>query len=541
VLENACNGAYKLLYVSPERLFTDVMKERLKRMEINLVAVDEAHCISQWGYDFRPPYLKISSLRSEFNKAPILAVTATATQEVVEDIQEKLEFSEKHVIKQSFLRPNLSYSVLYENRKREKLLGILKSVAGSGIVYMRSRGECKEISEWLLKNNIAADFYHAGLNTEERTKKQQAWMNGTTRIIVSTNAFGMGIDKPDVRLVVHLAMPDNLEAYFQEAGRAGRDGEKAFSVLLYQESDADRLRQFLDVSYPELDFVKRVYRGIGAYTQLAIGAGLGESFDFDLPEFCSRFKFQAAPTHAAIRLLAQEGLISLNESAAAPARVHITASREVLYDYQIRNKQADILLKMLLRAYPGIQHDLVPISELSVARMCNSTPESVQKVLILAQKEDILEYQPALDKPQLVFTRERLNSDDMHIDLEAFSFRKNRAQQRTEAAIGYAETRRCRSQQLLAYFGEKGSAPCGICDICTGRNKPDESQVLIEQYIKKVQLVLHDEGLEPDEILTAFAPKRRDLVLAAIQYMLDEGMLLEADEKLMLPPKSGKD
>jgi len=530
IFENACQGAYKLLYVSPERLKTDMAQARIQRMNVNLIAVDEAHCISQWGYDFRPAYLQIAELRALLPKTAVIALTATATSEVLEDIQNKLEFKQKNVFRQSFVRANLSYSVLYEAKKRDKLLDILRSVAGAGIVYVRSRGETKEIATFLKQHRIDADFYHAGLAPEERSARQEAWMAGKTRIIVCTNAFGMGIDKPDVRIVVHLNLPEGLEAYFQEAGRGGRDGQKSYAVLLYAPADADGLRFHLQAAYPPMDFVRRVYQALGSYTQLAHGAGLGESFDFDLQLFCSTYKLDQSPTHASLRLLEQEGWIAISDQAMSPARIHISASRETLYDFQLRNRQADTLTKVLLRAYPGIQHGFSDISEGMVARYAKLPVETVLQILENAQREGILDYQPRKDKPQLTFTRERAAADNLHIDQVKFNFRKQRAEERVEKAIHYAETRRCRSQLLLAYFGEPNSKPCGICDVCTGRNKSDLPADMFAGYERKLREVLRLESLPLDDILEAFAHKRREAVAEVIGYLLDEGKLKQLED-----------
>ncbi len=530
VLENACNGAYKLLYVSPERLFTELLRERLPRMRLNLVAVDEAHCISQWGYDFRPPYLQIAAMRPLFGSAPILALTATATPEVVQDIQEKLAFPTPNVFQQSFVRTNLSYSVLYETQKREKLTSMLRSVPGTAIVYLRSRGETREIAEWLTKNQIRADFYHAGLTMEERSAKQQAWMTGQTRVIVCTNAFGMGIDKPDVRLVVHLAPPDSLEAYFQEAGRAGRDGRKAYAALLYAPTDADNLRRQAEAAFPPLELIRRVYRALGSQTQIAIGAGAGESFDFDLLHFCQTYKFEQPSAYAALRLLEQDGWIALSENANAPARVHIKAGRETLYDYQLRHKNADILTKAMLRAYPGVQNDLTAVSEQVLAQYCKTNPESVKKILESARQEGILEYLPAVDKPQLSFLRERVAAENLQIDLDRYRFRKARAMRNAETTIQYAETRRCRSRQLVGYFGEKNSADCGICDVCTGRNKTELSNAQYDSLSAELRAVLQNGPQSTEELLAPFAAKRRETAINALQYMLNEGILREDED-----------
>ena len=530
IFENACNGAYKLLYVSPERLRTELAQARIQRMNVNLLAVDEAHCVSQWGYDFRPPYLQIADLRPLVPDVPILALTATATSEVLEDIQEKLVFREKNVFRQSFVRSNLSYSVLYEANKREKLLDILRNVPGTGIVYVRSRGETKEIAKLLTDNRVSAGFYHAGLTPEERNTRQEAWMAGKIRIIVCTNAFGMGIDKPDVRVVVHLNLPDSLEAYFQEAGRGGRDGNKSYATLLYAPADADGLRFHLQATFPPIEQVRKVYQALGSYTQLAIGAGAGESFDFDLQHFCSTFKLEHAATHTALRLLEQEGWIALSDATGTAARAYITASREALYDYQIRNKQADTVLKVLLRAYPGINAHFADISETYMSQYAKLPPETIRQVLDAAQRENILIYEPRKDKPQLIFTRERVAAENMVIDQVRFNFRKQRAEERVEQAIRYAETRHCRSRQLLAYFGEPESPPCGICDVCTGRHKTDLSTNNFETYERKIRQVLALEPLTFEEILKAFALKRHETVAQVVGYLLEEGKLVEGED-----------
>ncbi len=529
IFENACNGQYKFLYISPERLQTPMARERIKRMNVNLLAVDEAHCVSQWGYDFRPPYLQITEIRALIPKVPVLALTATATAEVLDDIQEKLGFRSKNVFRQSFVRSNLSYSVLYEDKKRAKLIDILRRVPGTGIVYARSRGETKEIAHFLTQNGINADFYHAGLPGEERSAKQDAWVAGKTRIIVSTNAFGMGIDKPDVRIVVHINLPNTLEGYFQEAGRGGRDGLKSYATLLYAPADGASLRFHLQSAFPPIELVRKVYRALGSHTQLAVGAGEGESFDFDLSLFCHTFKFDQAPTHAALRLIELEGWISLSDAFVSSARAHVMASREVLYDYQLRNKQADTVLKTLLRAYPGLQSDFVDISETVIAKYAKLPTEVVQQVLQTAQNEGILLYEARKEKPQLTFTRERAHAENLTIDLKKFNLRKQRAEERVERAIQFAETRKCRSQQLLAYFGEPDSKPCGICDVCTGRHKTTLPTAAFETYEKKIREVLRHEALPLEEILRAFPLKRQDAVSQVLNYLLDEGKLITGE------------
>lgn len=538
IFENACNGAYKLLYLSPERLQTELAQARIARMKVNLLAVDEAHCISQWGYDFRPPYLQIAELRTLLPQTPLMALTATATTEVLEDIQDKLAFKTRHVFRQSFRRENLSYSVLYEDKKRDKLLDILKRVPGCGVVYVRSRGETKEIAHFLTQKGISADFYHAGLPAETRHQRQEAWMTNKIRIMVCTNAFGMGIDKPDVRTVVHLNLPDSLEAYFQEAGRGGRDGQKSYAALLYTPSDADRLQAYLKTAFPPLEMVRRVYQALGSYTQIAIGAGQGETFDFDLPHFCQVYKLDHAETHSALKLLEQDGWLLIDDAGYQPARLQIIADRATLYDYQLRNKQADQVIKVILRAYPGIYEQACDINEANIASFAKLPPETIGLIIQHAHKEGILDFQPRKDKPQLTFLREKVAAENLQLDLARFQFRKQRAEVRVAAAIHYVETRRCRSQLLLTYFNEPESPPCGICDICTGRNKPEFPVVEFETYARKISDLLRREPMPAAEVLKAFAPKRQELVAQVLGYLLDEGTLIQMEDgNLNLPGK----
>lgn len=538
VFENACQGAYKLLYMSPERLKTDLAKERMKRMNINLIAIDEAHCISQWGYDFRPAYLEIVSIKSILPNVPFLALTATATPEVAIDIQKQLGFHKSQFFQQSFRRQNVSYSVLYESNKQAKLIDILKRVPGTGIVYVRSRGETKMLAERLHKAGISTNFYHAGLPAEDRNKRQDDWMEGKIRVMVCTNAFGMGIDKPDVRIVVHLAPPESLEAYFQEAGRAGRDGKKAYATLLYAPDDALQLNQFFKKSFPPLEYIKRVYLAIGSYTQQAIGSGRGESFDFDLPLFCQQFQLEQSTTHAALRILEQEGWVAISDASSVPARIYINSSREMIYDYQLRNKAADLVIKAVLRLYPGIQREWIEISEGLIARTIRQPVESVINVLQHATKESILLYQPRKEKPQLSYIQDRVAPEQVEIDIDKFNFRRNNAQKRLQATLLYAEKRVCRSIQLLEYFGEKKSEKCGICDICTGRNEAEFNDEQIEAYKRKIIELLQLEPLPFEEVLQAFAPKRHELVAKILNFLVEEAFIVEKEDGLLYPKQA---
>ncbi len=534
IFENACQGMYKLLYVSPERLRTDLAQARLQRMKVSLLAIDEAHCISQWGYDFRPPYLQIAELRPMLPQVPMMALTATATPEVAQDIQDKLAFlPDAQVFQQSFARENLSYSILYEHRKQDKLLDILQKVPGSGVIYLRSRGDTQKVAELLQKRGIGADYYHAGLPMEDRNKKQEAWIKGNPRLMVCTNAFGMGIDKPDVRLVVHLGPPDSLEAYFQEAGRAGRDGQKAFAVMLYTEQDAEQLQRFFEASYPSMEVVRRTYQALGAWSQIAIGGGIGASFDFDLQQFCHTYKLEQPITHAALRLLEQEGWLAMSDAAATLAKLQIVCTREVLYDFQIRNKQADSIIKFMLRQYPGVQHDLVEISEGTIANAAKMRVEQVLQIFTTAEKEGVLRFFPRNEKPQITFLQERVAAENLTIDLEKLKFRRDQAYRRLTSVIQYAERRQCRGRQLLAYFGEKRAEKCGICDVCTGRNQADQSEELLEAYHRKIKDLLKIEPLPFEEVLKAFSPKKQEVATTALAYLVEEGIVVEDDAGLL--------
>ncbi len=524
IFDNAVHGGYKFLYLSPERLQTDLAEARIERMNVSLLAIDEAHCISQWGYDFRPPYLKIAEIRQKMPKTPCLALTATATSEVVEDIQKRLDFKKGAAFfQQSFQRKNLSYSVLYESDKPKKLLDILRSVGGSSVVYCRSRGQTKDVAAFLQQNRVRAGFYHAGLTAEARAAAQDQWMSGQMRVIVATNAFGMGIDKPDVRTVIHLDLPDAPEAYFQEAGRAGRDGEKAFSVLLYEKNDAQKLRLQFETSFPDFETLKRVYQALGSYCQLAVGGGAGESFDFNLGEFSDRFQFNSLIAHNCLKILEQEGWIALSDAKANASTIRILVSREEFYSFQLKNKNYDRILQNLFRHYQGLHNSYQPINEWTIASQLKMPVEAVKTVFENMAKEGIVDYHAQKELPQLTFAHERVDSKNLTIDQKAFEFRKKRAFDRLESAIQYAEKLRCRPQQLLAYFGEKDAEPCGICDVCTGRNKPELTPEFFETYSRKIKQVIENEALGLDEILSAFAMKHHESVRQTLEFLLDEG------------------
>ena len=529
-LDNCIYGKTKFLYLSPERLLSDLAQQRIAQMNINLIAVDEAHAISQWGYDFRPPYLEIAQIRDLHPKVPIIALTATATKEVIIDIQEKLHFPEANVFQKSFERTNLAYVVLKEANKMKNLINILQKVPGSSIVYTRNRKRTKEIAQYLQRQQISADFYHAGISPEQRSVKQDAWVDNKTRVIVSTNAFGMGIDKPDVRTVIHLDLPDSLEAYFQEAGRAGRDEQKAYAVLLYGPEDKTRLENAYKNAFPSLLSIRQVYRALGSYLQLATGGGIGKSYDFDIADFTKNFQLEILKTYNSLKLLSQAGWLVLSESVFIPSTLYIKVNRETLYDYQLRNRKMDRIIKKILQAYQGVFNGPVRIKESQLAYFLRMPLKDLLFALKKLQADGILQYLAQKDKPQIVFLKERVAAENLTIDLQLFKFRKERYYKSIQAAIKYAEQNRCRNKQLLTYFGDQEPALCGQCDVCTGRNEADIDEAAYERYKVKIQQVLKKEPLSITAIQDSFAPKRKEIVLTTLHYLLEEGFLEQIDD-----------
>ena len=532
ILDNCIYGETKLLYLSPERLSSELARERIKQMKVNLLAVDEAHCISQWGYDFRPSYLKIAELRELIGeKVPVLALTATATKEVVTDIQEKLAFRNGKVFSKSFSRENLAYVVLEEENKMQRLISVLKGVRGSGVVYVRNRKRTKEIANFLKTNRISADFYHAGLTPDQRNDRQEAWIKNQVQVMVCTNAFGMGIDKPDVRSVVHMDLPDSLEAYFQEAGRAGRDGKKSYAVLLYAPSDKAMLERNFELSFPPVKDLRQVYRALGSYLQLAVGSGKGQAFDFDIVEFCKNFKLDVLKTFSCLKILEQEEWIILTEAIYLPSKFKVMVNREQLYDFQLKHKNFDFFIKTILRLTEGAFQHYVKINESAIARFLKMPVDKCILAIQQLHKERIIDYRPAKDKPQIIFSKERVDADNLTIDIERYNFRKKRYQDRIHEAIKYASHARCRSQQLLEYFDEK-SSPCGICDFCLKNRKETISKDDYKRYKNKIKSLLVRERLNENELLDSFSSNRHANVLKALSYLLDEGLVEKEEDKL---------
>lgn len=528
--DNCIYGNIKLLYLSPERLSTELAQERIPKMKVNLLAVDEAHCISQWGYDFRPPYLEIAKIRELIPNVPVLALTATAIPQVVKDIQENLGFKKENVFQKSFARKNLAYVVLQEEGKLTKLLDILKKVKGSGIVYARNRRKTKDIATYLKRNGIGAEFYHAGLNNDLRSAKQDAWIKNQIKVMVCTNAFGMGIDKPDVRVVVHMDLPDSLEAYFQEAGRAGRDGKKAYATLLYNQNDRKTLEKNYVQAFPDIEEIRQVYRALGSYLQLAIGSGKGQSYDFDIVTFGQHFQLGLIKVFNCLHILEQAGWIILSESVYVPSSLKILVSKDDLYDYQLRNQKMDKILKIVLRSYQGAFNNYIHLRETQLAQFLKISIAQLQKSMHLLHQDGIIDYIPQKDKPQIIFLQERVDANNLGIDMQLYNFRKNRYYERINSAINYAETVRCRSRQLLEYFGEKDTQNCGICDVCLGRTSTDLSPEAFENYKNKIRLLLKMERMTLKEIVDSFSSKRENLILKTLEYLLDEGLIDKEDD-----------
>lgn len=533
LLDNCIYGKVKFLYLSPERLTTDLARERIRQMHVNLLAIDEAHCVSQWGYDFRPPYLRIPEVRDVVPKAPMLALTATATPEVVEDIQEKLGFRQKKVFRKSFARDNLTYAVRQTEGKPEKLVEILQKVPGSSVIYARNRRGTKDMATYLQRYGIVADYYHAGLDMQTRSHKQDRWVQGQTRVMVATNAFGMGIDKPDVRTVIHLELPDSLEAYFQEAGRAGRDGGRSYAVLLYHPQDKRKLRRQFDLAYPEMTEIQRVYRALGSYYQLAVGAGAHQSFDFDLVRFAETYQLKPVVAFHCLQVLEKAGWIMLTEAVFTPASLKITLNKEELYDYQLRHPRLDRIIKTILRSYQGAFSHYIHIREGKLANFLGIQIAELQKALHLMKKDGVLDYQPQTEKPQLIFLRDRVDAGQLTLDQQRYHFLKNRQLERIQAAIRYAEDKVCRSQQLLLYFGEPDPPTCGRCDVCLAREKEALQADDLERFRQKIGLLLQRESLTLQEVLDAFSYRQRPLVLETLEFLTEEGIIVQKKDQLV--------
>lgn len=527
-LDNAIYGNFKFLYCSPERLETDIFKIRVQQMQVSMLVVDEAHCISQWGYDFRPAYLKIADFRSLLPGVPVLALTATATPEVVTDIQHKLLFQNGKVVTQSFERANVAYVVRQTDDKLKTLLKIAQSIKGTGIVYVRSRNKTKEIAEFLNKNGLSADFYHAGLSGDDRCMKQDDWKQNKTKIIVATNAFGMGIDKPDVRFVVHIDLPESPEAYFQEAGRAGRDGKKAFAVLLSNNADELNLTKRTDVNFPEIETIRRVYQCVGSFLKVPYGGGQGMSFDFNMAEFCSTYKINSFEVFSSLKLLEQYQYLELSDEMENPSRVMFTVGRDDLYRFQLSSPQADQFIRLLLRSYSALFDHQVKIDETVLAKRMNSNAKQISSLLIMLSKQRILNYIPRKKTPVLYYVTERLDDKNLYIPRSDYELRKQQYTRRSNSMLQYAlDYSECRSRFLLRYFGQQQLADCGQCDVCLERKKAsrlNESFDQIKQELKKQVLSEPQPAYRLlDKLNETF---KEDDVVATYRWLLDNQQVI---------------
>ncbi|MDO9512087.1 MAG: ATP-dependent DNA helicase RecQ [Bacteroidales bacterium] len=526
IRDNAVNGQLKFLYVSPERLKSEGFSNFLLHCPINLIAVDEAHCVSQWGYDFRPPYLQIADIRKYLPGIPFLALTATATSHVIIDIQDKLGFEKQNVFSKSFERKNIAYVVLKEENKLARLLKINRSLAGSGIIYVRNRKRTMEIAAYLSRNGIPSGFYHAGMLSSDRSKRQEEWMKNQIRVIVATNAFGMGIDKPDVRFVVHFDIPENIESYFQEAGRAGRDEKKAFAILMYDEGDLLEVNDFWENAYPEPLFIKNVYNALGNFYQIPLGGGQFQSFDFDIHHFCDQFSFNSVQVFSALGFLEKEGLIFQTPAMHKPSEVFFTIPAPDLYQFQVENRQYDPFIKALTRLYGGMYTIPVKISEQQISRKTGLDSNQVTKILEQLHKMNVLHYKHQTDKPQIIYSQERLDVKNIRISDEIYTHLKERAKVRLESIVEYASTiNRCRSQFLLNYFGDNAKR-CGHCDYCIQRNKAELSELEFKMVLEGIKPYLMKENKSIEELCLTLPHLPEDNIIKVIQHLLETGKIV---------------
>ncbi len=529
-LENCIFGDYKFLYISPERLGTELFQTKLRHMKVSMITVDESHCISQWGYDFRPAYLKIADIRKMLPHVPVLALTATATPEVVKDIQQKLGFKEGgKVFQMSFERKNLAYIVRKTENKQEELLHILNKVPGSAIVYTRNRKRTRETAEILVNNGISATFYHAGLNNETKDQRQKSWLTGDSRVIVATNAFGMGIDKPDVRIVIHIDMPDSPEAYFQEAGRAGRDGAKSYAVLLYAKSDKTNLNKRITDTFPDKEYIYTIYEDINYHFQMAMGDGLGCTYAFNLDEFCHNFKHFPVQVDSALKILTRAGYLEYTDEQDNASRLIFTIHRDDLYKLREYDKQTETLLNTILRSYTGLFTDYAYINEESLEIRSGLSRQQIYDTLVMLTQKRILHYIPRKKTPYIIYTRERQEKKRLHLSKEVYEDRKESYVTRINAMIEYASAEEnCRSRMLLRYFGEKNEHNCGLCDVCLQKHETGLKLVDFQRIKKEILEIL---SVHPCSIIELQNKLQTDHVLIeqTLSFLLAEEIIFFND------------
>ena len=530
VMENCIFGGYKFLYVSPERLSSDLFRTKLRHLKICLLTVDESHCISQWGYDFRPSYLTIADIRKELPGVPVLALTATATPQVTDDIQDKLEFKQKNVIRMSFFRENLSYVVRKTENKLLELKHILERVPGTGIVYVRNRAETKEISDFLNKEGIPATFYHAGLEPTVKDERQRAWTQDKYRIVVATNAFGMGIDKPDVRTVIHMDIPSSIEAYFQEAGRAGRDGERSYAVLLHSPGDKRTVSKRISDNFPKEEFIRDVYEKLGYYHEMAVGDGRGCTYAFSLGEFCQHFSLPVIPTDSALRILTRMGYIEYIDEMEYSARLLFTAGRDELYRLH-QDKTTEEVMNVILRNYSGIFTDYAYIDEQLICSRTGIDREKLYTTLMNLQSQGVVRYVPERRTPVITWTRERIDSALLRLDPEVYRLRKEEFKERIGAMMEYVTRETgCRSAILLKYFGEHQKKPCMCCDLCQEKVNGQLTRGERDAIMSDVLDTFHSNPDSPQKVYTLHYDRNK--IDQVLHYMVDEGHILMRNGKI---------
>lgn len=534
-LENCIFGDYKFLYISPERLDTDIFRAKLRNMKINMITVDESHCISQWGYDFRPAYLKISEIRELLPTVPVLALTATATPEVVKDIQTKLGFREdSRIFRMSFERKNLAYIVRNTESKQEELLHILNSVSGSAIVYTRNRKRTREVAELLVNNEITATFYHAGLNNDVKDQRQRSWLSGESRVMVATNAFGMGIDKPDVRLVIHVDLPDSPEAYFQEAGRAGRDGQKAYAVLLYAKSDKATLSKRITDTFPDKEYIRKVYEDVNYYFQMAMGDGLGCTFAFNLDEFCRNFKHFPVQADSALKILTRAGYLEYTDEQDNASRILFTIHRDELYKLRETDPETEKLINVILRSYTGLFTDYAYINEDSLAIRSGLTRQRIYEIFLMLTRRHILHYIPRKKTPYIIYTRERQEAGRLAITRDIYEERKESYITRIKVMTEYATAEdKCRSRMLLRYFGEKNEHNCGLCDVCLSKHHSGMKLGEFQEMENQIREQLETSPLSAATLLNRINGER-EKAERVLSYLLSEEIIQSNDGILSL-------
>lgn len=540
-LDNCILGGYKFLYVSPERLTSDIFLTKLRRMQVSFITIDESHCISQWGYDFRPSYLAIADIRKQLPTIPILALTATATPEVVKDIQTRLQFREENVFRMSFERKNLNYIVRHTENKDAETLHILSSVQGTAIVYVRNRDKTREIARLLADHGISATFYHAGIDSRDKDKRQQQWNEGAIRVMVATNAFGMGIDKPDVRTVIHYEMPDSPEAYYQEAGRAGRDGLTAYAVLLYAPDDKRKLSRRVSDNYPDKTFICSVYERLGYYYQMAVGDGEGCHYDFDLTEFCKAYRLPLVQTESALRLLTGAGYIHFEEEEEHTSRLRFIVTRDELYRRRDDSESTDLLIRTLLRLYSGVFSDYVFIDEKYISEMIGIALETLYESLLGLGRARVIHYIPRRTCPSVTFVCKRVDTDRIVIPASVYEERKASYAQRIEAMKEYVlSDQQCRSRMLLRYFGERNAPLCQVCDNCRKHRNDSHSELHSRAYREMIYELLSDGKPHPiEEVHTLHieVPKLKSLLKSLVQeeeIIIQDGLI-----RLRQPKRAG--